>query len=685
MSKAKLGPLAHIGETYRNELSAATMAARLKQWIIQESEFKFKKHYHFLDSKIVHAMVRKSSYGFNTFAGLRIGEIQTKTNVEDWLHIPSGENIADCLTKGLSPNKLVSGSAWQCGPSWLSKSETEWPVTPFDRTNDDQEIIESEISKLYKKSIALKSKQTIVQIDEDNPFEKLINQCSSLQQLVRKTALLLRWPGRACSNLKLQQEVPGIQVTAKEYQDALKFLICFDQSRRLVIRKGTQLVTRKIKVKLENINLEYDMVVLSGRVKNFPIGFSSNTEIPVLPCSRFAELVVKYHHYRWHRDIDTVVSIVRQEFWPIKVRKIASKVESTCKDCKMLRARTESQIMGDLPSFRSEMSPAFSCVAMDLFGPWEVKDDIIVRGPKRYRKIWGVAYTCMSTRAVYIDVAIDYSTNAVLHTLRRLMAYRGEVRLIHSDPGSQLVGASKELKEWRNGWSHEELIAFGAEKQLEWKFIGSSSQHQNGVVESIVKMIKGVQKSMLRVIGDTKLTLNETFTMLPEIANLLNERPIGLKPTDKSCTEYLSPNSLLLGRSSARISSGPFQPEEWYSDDPKKFQSRFVLVQSIVDQFWRVWIKWYFPTLLVRQKWHTDKRNVAVGDVCLLKDATAFRGDWRLCKVTAVFPDDNGKVRNVEVMVKPKQSGVGPYIATKPIKMNKHVCNLVVIVPVDED
>ena len=34
----------------------------------------------------------------------------------------------------------------------------------------------------------------------------------------------------------------------------------------------------------------------------------------------------------------------------------------------------------------------------------------------------------------------------------------------------------KAEKEWRNGWNHEELIAFGAEKQLEWKFIGSSSQ-----------------------------------------------------------------------------------------------------------------------------------------------------------------------------------------------------------------
>ena len=227
-------------------------------------------------------------------------------------------------------------------------------------------------------------------------------------------------------------------------------------------------------------------------------------------------------------------------------------------------------------------------------------------------------------------------------------------------------------------------MSFGAEKQLEWKFVGSNSQHQNGIVESIVKMIKGVQKSMFRVLGDTKLTLNETFTMLAEIANLLNERPIGLKPTDKSCTDYLSPNSLLLGRSSTRISSGPFQSLENYTEDPKQIRSRFVLVQSIVAQFWKVWMKWYFPTLLIRQKWHTERRNVAIGDVCMLKDANAYRVEWRMCMVTNVFPDDNGKVRNVEVMVKPKQSGVGPYVAAKPIKMVRHVCNLIVVVPVED-
>ena len=49
-----------------------------------------------------------------------------------------------------------------------------------------------------------------------------------------------------------------------------------------------------------------------------------------------------------------------------------------------------------------------------------------------------------------------------------------------------------------------------------------------------------------------------------------------------------------------------------------------------------------------------------------------------------VFPDDSGKVRNVQVMVKPKQGGAGSYFSTKPIYLNRHVSNIIVLVPVDE-
>ena len=85
-------------------------------------------------------MIKKSLYGFNTFAGLRVGEIQLKTNVEDWFHIPSGENVVDCLTKGLAPDKLISGSSWQEGQSWLGRFQANWPIQQDENDKYDNDI-----------------------------------------------------------------------------------------------------------------------------------------------------------------------------------------------------------------------------------------------------------------------------------------------------------------------------------------------------------------------------------------------------------------------------------------------------------------------------------------------------------------------------------------------------------------
>ena len=115
-----------------------------------------------------------------------------------------------------------------------------------------------------------------------------------------------------------------------------------------------------------------------------------------------------------------------------------------------------------------------------------------------------------------------------------------------------------------------------------------SSQHQNWAAEIMIKMVKGVKESMMKAMADSKLSLNELNTMMDEISNIVNERPIGVKPNTRTDPEYLSPNSLYLGRCSDRISSGPFQPDEVFTDDPAKVSSRFLLVQATTDQFWKV-------------------------------------------------------------------------------------------------
>ena len=425
-------------------------------------------------------------------------------------------------------------------------------------------------------------------------------------------------------------------------------------------------------------------VILGGRVSSFPVGFKVNEQIPIIPYGPLARLVISYYHNKYHRDIDTVVSFARHDVWVIRARKLAAEIDRICRICLEKRKIVASQVMGQAPDFKSIIQPAWSSVNMDLFGPILIKDECVKKGPRVRKKVYGVLYTCTLTRGVHLDVATGYDTEAILHTVRRLLAAKGDVKLIISDPGSQLRGASKEIAGWRKGWDQRLLVRFGAEKSLDWRFIMAGSQHQNGAAEALIKMVKGVKNSMMKALGTQVLTLNELNTLMAEVAQLINERPIGLKPNERTHPHFLSPNSLYLGRCSDRIASGPFQSDEVFLDDPRKASSRFLLVQAITSQFWRMWLRDYFPSLLIRQKWHVQRRNVRVNDVCLLRDQDVLRGEWRLARVVEVYPDRFGNVRNVEVLVKSTQDGSILYKPGAGQRLRRHVNNLLVLVPAEE-
>ena len=74
------------------------------------------------------AILQKQSYGFQSLAAVRIGEIQQSTKLIDWYWIESNLNIADCLTKGKAPVDIWEDSRWQTGPLLLQQREEEWPV-----------------------------------------------------------------------------------------------------------------------------------------------------------------------------------------------------------------------------------------------------------------------------------------------------------------------------------------------------------------------------------------------------------------------------------------------------------------------------------------------------------------------------------------------------------------------------
>ena len=72
-------------------------------------------------------------------------------------------------------------------------------------------------------------------------------------------------------------------------------------------------------------------------------------------------------------------------------------------------------------------------------------------------------------------------------------------------------------------------------------------------------------------------------------------------------------------------------------------------MQFLANVFWSRWRKEFLSSLQTRQKWIKQTRNLAVGDVVLVKESNTSRNQWPLGRITTVYPGDDGLVRTVQV------------------------------------
>ena len=105
IAKSKVAPLKTV-DIVRIELCGAVLGARLRKTVQDQMSVQFQRVIHLTDSEIVHAMIHRQSYGFNTFVANRVGEIHRNTQAHEWAWIPGSSNIADLTTRGCSPRDL---------------------------------------------------------------------------------------------------------------------------------------------------------------------------------------------------------------------------------------------------------------------------------------------------------------------------------------------------------------------------------------------------------------------------------------------------------------------------------------------------------------------------------------------------------------------------------------------------
>ena len=126
-AKSRIAPLKVIN-IVRLELCGAVLSKRLREFICKEAEMKFERVIHLIDSEIVKAMINLKSYGFNTFAANRIGEIHQGSDSDEWFWISTEINISDLITRGCQLGQVLEDSEWENGPEILKLDFKEIPV-----------------------------------------------------------------------------------------------------------------------------------------------------------------------------------------------------------------------------------------------------------------------------------------------------------------------------------------------------------------------------------------------------------------------------------------------------------------------------------------------------------------------------------------------------------------------------
>lgn len=348
------------------------------------------------------------------------------------------------------------------------------------------------------------------------------------------------------------------------------------------------------------------------------------------------KIMESIHRKLGHPGYQRLMSEVRQKYWIIGLSTLARSVYSQCVLCKRRKQPLCEQIMGQLPSFRTDVGTTpFTNTAVDLFGPVKVK---IAR--KTVDKAYGCLFTCLTSRAVHTELVMEESTDHFLMALRRFASIRGWPKIMYSDNGTNFVGSQAYLREMIENWDIQKIQHDCSENNttFEWKFNCPTASHMNGAVESLVK---SVRKAIDGAFGFASYSQSQWATILHEASYLVNSRP--LYPSSENVLDAppITPNTLLLGHGIVIP-----QPEKQEKVNPRHLNNS---VQSRIQLFWEQWLRHFAPNLLVRNKWFHSRENLVAGDLCLILDPHHPRALWKMALVEETMPNEDGHVRRVKV------------------------------------
>ena len=537
----------------RQELEAALDAVTLSRVVKQELELDSCQCFFWTDSTIVIQSLHAQCKRFSLFPRNRLLRILKHTKVNDWKFVPSELNPADKASRGLTTEELLRDKTRFDGPVFLSSSTEDWPKSPIPEKESEDVYAFYELTKKAPQdkevnalSFNLASNTKILDsFIEFTPTTRFIACFSSLYCLKLATAWLLRFKDYLIMRVKFDSTLlkPSPMTEVHELQRAKNNLVICEQRVHFheeiaLLSKNKQLSKTFALFELDPILVD-DLLRVGGRLDNAELSFDLKHSIILSETSHLTALIVEDTHCRLvgHAGVNSTLNSICQLYWIINARVCVKRIIDKCTSCKKRNSLAVNQVTADLPSSRLRLhEPPFSQVGIDYFGPLSVK---LKRSEvKRY----GCLFTCLTTRAIHLEVAIDLSTSSFINVLCRFVSRRGPVKHIFSDHGTNFVGCAHLMQESVKKWNQAQIHQSLQQMNVARTFNPPSASHMGGVWERMIRVVRNV---LLAITPKQMLYDDDLIMLFTEVEAIVNFCPLTNVPLEAGEDTSLTPNHLL--------------------------------------------------------------------------------------------------------------------------------------------
>ena len=622
------------------ELLSVFLAIKCLSKIISSLNAKITKITVAVDAQVVLSWILTSNIkAKNVFAKNRLNdinkmrdEIRTKYNLNiNFKYVPTDKNPADLVTRGVSLREFEARkSFWEHGPGFLHSSPIEWPDKNLGCLSYD--------SKLLTCSSVTEANKSLISVDN----------YSNLHKLLRVTSLVFRFISRLKRKTKDSYDC---RKEAKLYLCKVEQSKYFKEEIDFLKNPNNNVPTR-----VNNLNLfldSRDVLRSKGRLDQCnSIDYQACNPILLHKDSELTKLIVLDAHERCKHlgTPSTLACIRRSGFWVIHGRSVVKSLINKCIICKKLNSF----------SFKYPKPNAFIADKVNFDRPYQhtgidFTGHLFVKLAGSVQNMYILIFTCLNIRAIHLELLPSMTCKDFLMAFVRFCNIYSIPEAIYSDNASTFLQALGIVSDsliddvfsqylLKNNIRHVRIPLFSA-------WVGSAWE----------RMIRTIKLSLNKIIGRTQIEYFQLITLLSDIEEAINSRPLTYVDFNDRDAHIITPNSFLKFETGRSLQFGHVDENEFVPSNSNEMAKALTKRDNLFSHFKGLWTEEYLLSLretgrnLYQEDW-TNK--IAVGDLVLISSPSKPRALWQMGRVTQLLPGQDDLTRSVKVIRPDRTEGV---------------------------